>query len=143
MNEVSVALDRIARKNNGILRAEDVVTAARKPASPLHGCFQWDNTEAARQYRLWQARELIRVAVTVIPGHAEPTRAFISLSADRQEDGGGYRCISAVLSNPQYHAALLAEALEDARRWEAKYEALQELKPMFAARRRVEHKINK
>jgi hypothetical protein len=44
----------------GRLSAERVVAAAKKRSSPLHGCFNWDDTEAARQYRLDQARTLIR-----------------------------------------------------------------------------------
>lgn len=47
-------------KESGRLEPTDVVEAARDPASALHPYFEWDDTEAARQHRLGQARQLIR-----------------------------------------------------------------------------------
>lgn len=43
----------------GVLTPDAVVADAADPASPLHNRFNWDNDDAARQYRLQQARELI------------------------------------------------------------------------------------
>jgi hypothetical protein len=37
-----------------------LVTDARDPQSPLHTLFEWDNERAAEEYRLNQAREVIR-----------------------------------------------------------------------------------
>jgi hypothetical protein len=45
---------------SGKLSPLDVVEAARAKDSPIHGCFDWDDTEAANKWRLEQARELIR-----------------------------------------------------------------------------------
>lgn len=58
MNEVAGLIS--ALEKDGRLDPADVVEAARDPASPLHGYFEWDDTEAARQHRLGQARQLIR-----------------------------------------------------------------------------------
>ncbi len=59
-------LERIRARNKGILAPDDVVRDAHSESSPLHSYFTWDNTEAAHQYRLEQARTLIRnVKVTV------------------------------------------------------------------------------
>lgn len=44
----------------GRLLPTEVVAAARDPESPLHGYFEWDDTAAAEQHRLHQARQLIR-----------------------------------------------------------------------------------
>jgi len=46
--------------SEGRLTPDAVVKAAQSPKSPLHRFFEWDNTEAARKYRIEQARELIR-----------------------------------------------------------------------------------
>jgi len=56
---VEPMLDEIRSRHSGILRAEDVVEAARPDDSPLHECFMWDDHEAAKLYRLWQSRLLI------------------------------------------------------------------------------------
>lgn len=54
----TLALAQIAGKG-GRLTAEKVVEHAADPTHPLHGFFEWDDTEAARKYRIAQARELI------------------------------------------------------------------------------------
>lgn len=49
-----------AKKKDENLLAQDVVNDARSPKSPLHRYFLWDDTAAAEQHRLHQARALIR-----------------------------------------------------------------------------------
>jgi len=44
----------------GRLAPLDVVNAARDPDSPMHSWFIWDNDKAADEYRIGQARQLIR-----------------------------------------------------------------------------------
>lgn len=57
---VETELRALADANGGRLVPEAVVDAARDPDSPLHSHFTWDDTEAARQHRINQARVLIR-----------------------------------------------------------------------------------
>ena len=130
-------LDLIAKRHGGKLRPEDVVEFARDPSTALHVKFTWDDTEAARQHRLWQARSLISIVVTTLPGQTKEFRAFVSMQDDRKERGGGYRFTIAVLSDKEKRAKLLAEALADFDRWKEKYETLEELGEVFAARRKV------
>lgn len=62
-------LAKIQAQNNGRLTPDAVVDDARDPRSPLHDQFEWDDAKAAHQYRLEQARELIRTVkcqVTVL-----------------------------------------------------------------------------
>src|SRR5690606_1315589 len=56
-------LERIREANDGRLRPEDVVVSAQKQDSPLHAIFTWDDSKAANEYRLSQARRLIRLVV--------------------------------------------------------------------------------
>ncbi|HUD75319.1 MAG TPA: hypothetical protein VMQ76_09630, partial [Terracidiphilus sp.] len=60
------ALRAIADKNGGLLLPEKVVEAARPVSSPLHSWFEWNDNKAAENYRIWQARQLIRVTVQTI-----------------------------------------------------------------------------
>lgn len=57
---IAKRLERIAKASAGTLTAENVVKDARDPKSPLHDYFDWNDTDAAHQWRLSQARELIR-----------------------------------------------------------------------------------
>jgi len=122
-------LQSIAAKNKGLLKPEDVVEAARPVKSPLHTRFTWDDTEAANQYRLQQARQLIRTTIQYIEvdGGKQSFRVFCSLTPDRENEGGGYRETTAILSNRRYKNQLLADARVEMERFEQKYARLQEL----------------
>ena len=126
-------LKSIARRHNGVLRADDVVEFARNPESRLHNAFEWDDSKAAEQHRLHQARMLIRVTVEVIPYTDTDFRAFVSLHGDRAQPRGGYRTTEAVLSNDDMRAALIEEALRDLQFWRRKYAQLKEFAAVYEA----------
>lgn len=81
MNRDAIArtLARLAKAGRGILTPDAVVEAASDPGSPLHDYFEWDDTEAARKYRLDQARTLIRVVRVDVQTttHAISTVAYV------------------------------------------------------------------
>lgn len=62
---VGAALDAIRERDGGI-RPVTVLEEAAPEESPLHTPFEWDDELAAGEYRLWQARKLIRNVVPVI-----------------------------------------------------------------------------
>jgi hypothetical protein len=122
----------------GVLKAEDVVEHARNPKTALHRHFEWDDTEAARQYRLDQARRLIRVFVVVEPARGESAvRAFVSLSTDRRKDGGGYRPIADVVADKDLYRQLLDDAIRELQGMQSKYQRIRELDPVFKAAQEV------
>lgn len=53
------------RDERSVIPAPAVVEAARPEASAMHDHFEWDDTAAADQWRLDQARYLLRSIVTV------------------------------------------------------------------------------
>lgn len=116
-----------------MLHPQHVVTwAKRHPTSALHRQFEWNNSKAATEYRLWQARRLIQINVTMDGGGPQ----LVSLSLDRI-NGGGYRDIRDVMSNKDLREMALAEALSELTRVQAKYERIQELAGVWAEVRRV------
>lgn len=123
---MTAELRRITAEHGGLLRPEDVVEAARPAASPLHHRFEWDDTEAARQYRLVQAEQLIRVSVIVV-GAETPlqTRCFVSLTTDRPH--GIYREVISVMQDPDQRSQLLMDAYSEMTRFQKKFAGLQEL----------------
>jgi len=126
-------LETIRKRHNGLLRPADVVEFAKDKATALHGQFTWDDGKAAEEYRLWQARMIIRVTVSVMPKVEKECRAYVSLMNDRQRDGGGYRSMVSVLSDAERREALLQEALAELNVFRRKYALLKELAPVFAA----------
>lgn len=119
------------RKTDGLIHAEDVVAWAKNnPESALHKQFEWDDSEAAKEYRLWQARRVI--AVHVVNSDDDRHRRLISLTIDRPK-GGGYRFVEDVQRSKELLAVALDDALGELRRTRTKYQHLKELADVWQA----------
>ncbi len=132
---VYAELESIRKQYGGILRPEAVVERARLPDNVLHGRFTWDDEEAAEQWRLEQARQLIRCAVRIVDhpgGNHEVVQAYVSLRDDRAA-GDSYRALVDVLSDEQQCAMMLRDALTDLETFRRKYGRLKALAKVFAA----------
>jgi len=127
-------LEAIRKANHGMISPEKVVEFASNPDTALHGKFTWDNGKAAHEYRLWQARTLIRVQVAYLPqSPGVPVRAFVSLSTERNSKTGGYRPIQFVLKTKPLREQMLIDALAELEAIRRKYSTLKALAPVFAA----------
>jgi len=113
-------LTRLARKNGGVLKVDDVLQEAKDKDSLLHRHFEWDDTEAAEQYRRQQARALIqRCRIQLVESSPVKIRAFVSLPTDR-ENGGGYRLTSEVMSDDYLKDEFLRDIRMTIQRWSQK-----------------------
>jgi len=123
----------IKDQNNGFIDPAVVVEFARDKMTALHGRFEWDDTEAAERYRIWQARMIIRLELVIIPGGKDkPVRSFISLVTDRRaEQDKGYRFMMDVLSDDTLRGQMLEEARRDMLIFRRKYSQLTELVKVF------------
>lgn len=134
MHDILKELERIRIQNGGVLRPKDVVEAARDPDNILHPRFEWNNTKAAEQYRLLQARQLIRVSVQVVDNgnNGEPIKAYWSYQEDRyNRAGGGYTAMVDILEDEERYAVMLEEAKKDLAIFRNRYKQLRELKRLF------------
>jgi hypothetical protein len=130
---VARALEALAKLSGGVLTPDQVLAAASRTNSPLHGHFTWDDTEAARAWRLHQARQLIasvKVQMVGPTGSQEPIRAWVSVQAD---DGRAYRALDAILAEPTARADLLAAGRRELERVRRQYGQLEELAGVWAA----------
>jgi glutamate synthase domain-containing protein 2 len=120
------------RVRSGRLTASTVLEEAVNPESPIHGAFTWDDTEAAQQYRLEQARHLIRSVVMVRedePG--QPTiRAFVSIREDGDQE---YTNIVTAMSDRALRKQVVARALAELKDWRKRYNELREFAKVFEA----------
>lgn len=122
-------------KKHGSITAEIVVKAASKKTSPLHPHFDWDDTVAARKWRLEQASSLIRkINVQYIVGEERTVsvRAFHNVTDD-EEPGGFYVPIDTALSVESYRDQLLSNCKRDMAAFRAKYAALSEVASVIEA----------
>lgn len=124
-----VADELAAIGRRGKLDPKRVVEWAREhPESTLHGQFQWDDSKAAEEFRIWQARKLI-VSVEVEYHDGEKRQVWVSPLPAR---GKGYRQLVDVLSEEESRAQFLAQALDELTRLYAKYADLHELAGVWA-----------
>ena len=93
-------------KRDGQLTASGILKEAEKATSPLHGLFEWDDNVAANEYRLTQARQVIkRVNVTI----EEPENRVVHIPAIKGE--GVYKTVSDAVSNISDFEMALGTAL--------------------------------
>ena len=123
------------KKYKRLVNPHEVVTYAENPETKLHSKFEWDDEKAGHEYRIWQARQIISLELTVIENNgvlSEPVRLFVSLKNDRNKKGG-YRLITDVLDDKNMRLRLLSEAFADFDRIKERYNALTELAEIFTA----------
>ena len=125
---IGPALEKLRQEMHGRLRPEDVLAAAKPARSPLHRCFEWDDTAAAEAYRLVQAGHLIRCVEVVFEEapEVEPTRAFVHVVQD-EDDEPTYTHVAHAMRYKNLREQVLAQALSEAKRWAARYKQLKEL----------------
>lgn len=116
---------------------EDVVDAAAHPDHELHGFFDWDDSEAAKKFRLMQARMLIRTIPVVYVQEEQKkgekrqkrvikVRKYHALRSDRK-DGGGYREIEEITSDKNMLDELEQEAKAEMEGVLRRFEVLKDL----------------
>ena len=134
LDQVKIELESIRTQNNGMLLPSDVVEAARPETSPIHSRFEWDDGHAAEQYRLTQARNLIRIVVDITTHESKDyeVRTYVSLTSDRT-GRQGYRLITDVLENKDTRAEMISDAFAELRTFRTKYGQLKELARIFEA----------
>ena len=109
-----------------------LLEASRSESAPLHGEFEWNDSEAAEKYRLHQAAGLIRNLTIVskrTDGSSVSDRAFVVTPGGESK----YTALSHALSREDLRDALLESARRDAKCFIAKYKRLAEVSGVTAA----------
>lgn len=127
--EVAVAELKDHHARHGVIKPQVIVKEARPKKAPLHPVFEWDDSVAAEEYRLVQARNLVRAVHVVVEspdGEDEDAGcAFVHVS-----EAEGYMPVEIVARNVDMFADALAglmanletaqRAVEDLQRWAGK-----------------------
>ena len=95
------------QKTYGSLSAGLVLKEAKKKRHPLHPYFNWDDSDAAKKWRLHQANMLISRAQITITDHEERTiSAFISVN---KEDGREFVHTAEAINDDQIALQIFAQ----------------------------------
>ena len=117
----------------GLMTPRAVVEDAKKETSPLHGCFEWDDTVAAENYRVHQARILIRTFnVEIIPddniNKPHEANAFYHveiISEDGETASQGYVNYDRIASDNELKQQIIDKAKRELNLWRVRYSDLQ------------------
>lgn len=102
------------KKSKGIITPKLLVVEAKQKSSPLHDCFEWDDSKAAEEYRIVQAREILRyIVVEIEPDdeYEEPCtiRVFVAPSSIENEANESYVTIMDVCNDDNMEDAYLRQ----------------------------------
>ncbi len=126
-------LEKIRTANHGFLLPRHVVSDAKEKESPLHNCFEWDNSTAAAAYREDQARYILR-SVVVVMNEGDPNekivRAFVSIKHD--DDVVEYTSLAHAMSSKELREQVVARAWAELKSWRIRYKEYDELAKVFA-----------
>lgn len=117
----------------GVVQPQMVVEEARRrPNTPLHAYFVWDDREAGERYRVVQARYLlnhlvVRVKVNELPRRDVEVRATYAVVRTQDEEDElpqrGFRLSIHTLTNEEERELLIAQMRSEYRAWRAKWQS--------------------
>lgn len=115
---------------DGTLTAQNLVDVNRPEDAPLHGAFEWNDTQAAENWRVHQARHIINSIVLVTEDtEAEPVRYFFKVEPAE----ANYESLPVIVRNEDKYASLLKTALRELSAFQKKYRQIKELSAVFEA----------
>ncbi len=127
---VQIELSRLSE-----ITPDAVVEKARDPKTALHRCFEWDDSEAAERYRLWQARMVVRCVEVVRVEFPRPRPKYVSV-VDAQGNRA-YQAVEVVVSDADLHGRAVDEALARLEALRVEYVDLVELAEVWSVLREV------
>lgn len=136
-------IEMLRKQCKGELTPEDILADAKHDNSPLHSFFEWSDSAAAHQYRLQQARGLIRAVVAVYTREDAPavrTRAYVHVPESKTPH---YREMTHAMSQKKTRQMVLQQAWRELRAWKARYEHLKEFADLVQVIEEVEHHLPK
>jgi hypothetical protein len=134
---------RRIQKKHGALTPLVIVEESRPENAVLHERFTWDDSEAARQYRLWQARQIVQVVSFLHPEMDTPVRSFHSVTMEAEDDDGQIRSThiyvdtKEAFKNPAMRAQILERAHREAADFAVRYKSLVELAEIISVIKKV------
>lgn len=114
---------------------EQVLSLAKDGDSPIHSYFEWDDKKAAKNFRLIQAAQLIKVVIVDESPKSPPTYQYLKLTAD---SGTGY--FDSDQETESIYDQLIEPGINELRQFKARYHNLEGFRPVIEAIEEVERK---
>lgn len=129
--EAQIVGDFLAYKfPTGAIAPEAVIGFAKPETSPIHRFFEWDNDTAAHNYRMDQARKLVKSITIEIEGHDVPAYHHVKLLETNEPT---YLDTMHCMESEDIWEQVLASALKEATAWMNRYKIYKEMAPIVDA----------
>jgi hypothetical protein len=134
---------RRIQKKYGALTPPAIVKESRPEKAVLHHRFTWDDSKAAHQHRLWEARQIVQVVSFLDPKMDTPVRSFQSVTMEARDEEGQihsthiYVDTREAFKNPALRAQILARAHREAADFAVRYKSLVELAEIISVIKKV------
>ena len=112
-----------------IVTPENVLEVAKDTSTELHKCFTWTDSEAARKWRLKEARQLIQLFVVKTEKQEVLKPRIFQVSSERNI----YQEATFFIQNKDEYAALIARAKAELIAIENRYKEITEMEEIFDA----------
>lgn len=113
-------------KRDGLIDPHAVLEEAKPEGSILHEAFEWEDSLAAEQWRLSQARSLVNSVSVEILGKKQD--AFHSVIVEiKGERTRGYVSTERMISDDALKQQVKTSALREIQYWQDKYAEIEEL----------------
>lgn len=142
-NTVGQHLEVLRLHCKGEITPEDVVADARNDNSPLHSFFQWDDGAAAEQYRLGQARGLIRAVVAVYTREDGPAVRQKYLVHIPEGETSHYRESVHAMSQTRTRQLVIERAWAELVSWKKRHKELTEFAALIPVIDQIGEKLRK
>ncbi len=124
IEEIREVLAALKGRLQRVPTPEDILKAATPVGSPLHVFFEWDDTEAAKKWRLRTASDMLRYTkVTVHTEKKDSRPAKVALVQDLPAPRSKIKAPEVVLDKPK----ALAEARAGLENWLRRFSSYPEL----------------
>jgi hypothetical protein len=131
---VGERLEALRVDAEGELAPADVVSDARRPDSPLHAFFEWNDRKAAIAHRATEADKLVRAVVVIVPDGDAPVPAFQRVVVDGEATPRFTRAAQQSFARTKdLRADQLERALRELELFRRRFAQLDELGPVMRA----------
>ena len=125
-------VEQLREQNDGAVTAEGLVKVAETKRNPLHHEFTWDDSVAGHEYRLIQARSMLR-SFHIVREDISTDRPQRVYQVVRQPMAGStrarhaYKSVDDIMKDDNLRAELLQRALRELISFRQRYRDLNEL----------------
>lgn len=139
---VGAHIEMLREKFKGEITPEDILADARNDNSPLHSFFEWDDGAAAHQYRLQQARGLIRSVVAIYTQEDRPATRIKAYVHVPEPGAPHYRETGHAMSQSKTRRMVLIRAWSELQAWRKRYADLKEFADLVPIIDELEARLN-